>query len=120
MALRNYTGESGADAAATHTINIPAGSNVANFKSLTVSTRGADQAADIKIAITDGGRERWIVWLRNAQIHGGHFANIGNIILANSPSSLTITTGAAGAGSIVVVSCVVEALVNPNARLDEF
>jgi hypothetical protein len=120
MALRNFTGESGANAAAVHTISIPEGTTSADFRSLTVSTRGADQAADIKIAITDSGRERWIVWLRNAQIHGGHFSNIGKIILANTPSTLTITTGAAGAGSIVVVSCVFEASVNTNAGLDQY
>jgi len=120
MALRNYTGESGANAAATHTINIPDGSNVANFKSLTVSTYGADIGADVKIAITDGGRERWVAYLRSAKVFGEHFVNIGNIILANSPSTLQITTTGGGGSCIVVVSCVVEALVNPNARLDEF
>jgi len=120
MALRNFTGESAADSVATHTISIPEGSTVANFKSLTVSTRGADQGADIKVAITDSGHERWIVWLREAVIHGGHFDHIGNIILANTPSTLTITTGAGGASCIVVVSCVFEANVNPNAGLDQF
>ena len=119
MALRNFTGESAADSVATHTINIPDGTQSVDFKSLTVSTRGADQAADIKVAITDGGRERWIVWLRNAQIHGGHFDSIGKIIMANTPSTLQITTTAAGAGSIVVVSCVVDADVNTNAGLDQ-
>ena len=120
MALRNFTGESAADAAASHSISVPTGTTVADFKSLTVSTRGADLAADIKIAITDGGRERWIAYLRSGQIHAAHFSDIGNIILANTPSTLGITTGAGGAGCIVVTSAVVDAKVNENAGQDSF
>ena len=105
MPLRNFTGESAANTAKTHSISVGTVGSV-NFKSLTISTRGADQAADIKIAITDGGRERWIVWLRESQIHGAHFSEIGDIILANTPSTLEITTGAAGTGCIIVISCV--------------
>ena len=118
--LRNFTGESGANAAGTHSISVPTGTNYVYFKSLTVSTRGADIGADVKIAITDGGRERWIAYLRSGQVHAAHFNDIGKIILANTPSSLGITTGAGGAGCIVVTSAVVEASVNANAGQDSF
>ena len=104
--LRNFTGESGADAAATHSIAVPDGTVSVFFQSLTVSTRGGDIGADVKIAITDGGRERWIVYLRSGKVYSGHFDSIGNIQLSNSPSSLGITTSAGGTGCIVVVSAV--------------
>jgi hypothetical protein len=120
VALRNFTGESGADAAGNHSISVPTGTTSVHFQSLTVSTRGADIGADVKVAITDGGRERWIAYLRSGQIHAAHFNDIGKIILANNPSTLGITTGAGGAACIVVVSAVVEANVNPNFGDDSF
>lgn len=105
--LRNFTGESTADAAATHAISIPTGTNLVTFQSLTISTRGADIAADVKVAITVNAREVWIAWLRSGQIHGGHFANIGDI--AVDGKALGITTVAGGASCIVVTSAVVKA-----------
>jgi hypothetical protein len=120
MALRNFTGESTADNPASHSISVPAGTVSVDFKSLTVYTRAADIAADVKVAITDGGRERWVCYLRSGQVHAAHFNDIGEIILANTPSTLGITTSTGGASVIVGVSCVVEAKVNANAGQDSF
>lgn len=108
MALRNITGESGVDAAAEHSVPIKSDTNRVDFDSLTISTRGADIAADVKIAIKDGNRERWVAYLRSAQIFGGHFNDIGEIIITNG--SCSIETSSGGGSVIVVVSAVCNVL----------
>lgn len=120
MALRNFFGESGTNAAATHTIPLPDGCTHADFRSLTISTHGGDVAADVEISILDGGRKRWGAWLRSDKLYGAHFSLIGKIILANKPTTLQIYTGAGGANVIVSVACVIEANVNENAGSDSF
>lgn len=106
MALRNFTGESAVNTAKTHDLTIPEGSNFAKFFSLTISSRGGDISEDTKIAITDSGRERWIFYMRSGGTGRAHFTKLGKIILANTPTSLQITTAAAGADVIIVVSAV--------------
>ena len=114
MALKNYTGESGAGSAKTHTLDIPAGAVIANFQSLTISVRGADLSADVSISIVDDGVTRWNAYLRNGtaaattktvwEFHPGEIIIRGN--------TLTITTGAGGAGAVLVVSAVYNAYQN--------
>ena len=104
MRRLTYTSESTANATKTHILNIPGKTKWVDVKSLTISTRGADVAADISITIQDDGAPRWKVWLRSAQIFGGHFPNIGVIPL--SSGKMKIVTAAGGSGVIVTVSCV--------------
>jgi hypothetical protein len=110
MSRRSYTGESGANAIATHTLTVPAGTTHIDISSLTVSTRAADTAADISITINDDNIARWITWLRSAQVFGGHFTNLGKIPVTSG--TCTVVTAAGGASCIVITSIVYEAVVN--------
>jgi hypothetical protein len=105
MALRNLVGESAAGAAASYPIGVPTGSHKATFDSLTISTKGADVSADIKVSIIDGARTRWAAYLRNGQIYGAHFNDIGDIQLNND--TLTVATTSGGAGVIVATAAVI-------------
>jgi protein subunit release factor B len=104
MALKNYTGESADNTAGTHTLDTISGVNCADFKSLTVSVRGANAGADIKIAIVDDGIDRWVAWIRSGSVPRPMTLLPGQIITRGN--TLTITTGAGGTGCIVVVSAV--------------
>jgi len=105
MALRNLWSESTAGQPKSHVINVPTGSKIAYFDSLTVSTHGADVAADVGITIVNNGRTKWGAWLRSAQIYGAHFSDIGDIELTSN--DLTVETTSGGAGVIVSVAAVV-------------
>ena len=113
MRRLTYTAEcSAADGATTHTIPMPGDTRWVKIESLTVSTRGADIAADISITIQDVQPyktiERWRVWLRNAQIFGGHFASIGTVHIENGIMRIHVDAG--GAGVITDLSCVYKCL----------
>ena len=104
-----FTGESSAaNTAHTHVLGISGDTEWVDIKSLTVSSRGGDISADVGVTIYDNNTERWTVWLRSAQIFGGHFPNIGIIPIKNN--IMKIHTDAGGANVIVAVSCVYKCL----------
>ncbi len=108
MRRYSFTGESAVNTAKTHTLDTPSTTDWVDIKSLTITTRGGDIAADISIKIQDNGVDRWIAWLRSGKIYGAHFSDI-DVIKLNS-GVLQIVTAAGGADVVVVVSCVYKSL----------
>lgn len=105
MPVQNIVGESGANAAATHTVPIRSDTKIVKFESLTVSTQGADIGADVKVSILDGNRERWVAYLRSGKVYDAHYNDIGDIIISNGSCSIKTTAG--GASCVVATSAVV-------------
>lgn len=103
-----YTDESSANTSKTHTPQVPTNTEYINFESLTISTRGADVAADVGIAIKDGSNTVWKAWLRSGQVFGAHFANIGTIPFKGV---MTIVTDQGGSSVVVVTSCVYQTFI---------
>ena len=98
-----FTGESTADATGTHALGKPGNTHWVDIKSLTIGTRGADVAKDVKIEIKDGAEARWVGYLRSAKEFGKEFSDIGMVKMTDA---FTIVTSAAGAAAITLVSCV--------------
>jgi len=109
MRRLTYTAEcSAADGPAIHTIPMPADTRYVDITSLTISTRGADVSNDISVIIQDVQPyttiSRWQVWLRSAQIFGGHFASIGMIPIEHG--NMQISTANGGTGVITILTVV--------------
>lgn len=108
MITRTLVGDSAANTAKTHTITQPTGNKGTKdieIRSLTVSTAGADIAADTTISIQDNAVEIWRVELRSGKVFGGHF-RFDDYPLTIRDGDCTIVTDAAGASVIVSVSVV--------------
>lgn len=101
-----FTGISAANAAKTHTVTLPTGKEIF-VHTLTVSTSGADIAADCTIAIKDNAVSVWEVELRAGQLFGGHF-DFSSCPIPIRAGDLTVVTDAAGAGCLVTVSMTYE------------
>jgi hypothetical protein len=106
------TGDSAANTAKTHTITAPAVNSGTSKKkkvvihSITVSTKGADIAADVGVLLTKANGETWNVELRSGKVFGGHF-NFDHPIDCGH-GDVTITTDAGGASVVVTTSVVYE------------
>lgn len=109
-----FTGEcSASNTANTHTLGVPGDTAWVDITSLTISSRGGDISADVKVTIYDNNTERWSVSLRSGQVFGGHFSNIGIIPIKNGV--MKIHTDAGGASVYMVVSCVYKCLTSTEA-----
>ena len=98
-----FTGESTADATATHALGTPGQTHWVDIKSLIISTRGADVAKDVKIEIKDAAEARWVGYLRSGKEWGNTYSDIGMIKMTDA---FTIVITAIGAAGISVASCV--------------
>jgi len=103
MKRMTFTGDSAANTEKTHALGTPGNTAFVDIKSLNVSTRGGDVAADASIQIKDGGTARWVAYLRDDKEFGKNFTNLGMIEMTDA---FTILTDDAGSGVIVTVSCI--------------
>lgn len=114
MALKNYVGESVANTAKTHNLDVPTEATVADFTNLTISIRGGATAADFEIRILDDGIVRYEFWIESGvaaataktvwEMHPGKIK-----IRGDSGAGLQIVTGEGGGTCVVVVSAVYDA-----------
>ena len=105
-----FTAESSAaDMGTWHTLGIPGDTTMVDIKSLTVSSRAGDVAADVGITLLDSaaaqsGSVRWKSGLRSAKEWGNYYPNIGMIKITNG--GLQLHTDRGGTSVLMVVSCV--------------
>ena len=111
-----YTGESTADATGTHALGTVGQTYWVDIKSLTISTRGADVAKDVKIEIKDASEARWVGYLRSGKEFGKEFSDIGMVKMTDA---FTIVTSAVGAAGIAVVSCVYSCYTQAEETLNQ-
>jgi hypothetical protein len=74
--------------------------------SITVTTSGADIAADVGIAVADNGTTIWNGELRSGKVFGGHFAFPAPIPIR--AGNCVITVDAGGASVVTVTSVIYE------------
>jgi hypothetical protein len=99
------TQDSGANAA--NALTIARGNKKRIFiKSLTVSTSGADIAADISVIIEDNDVDVWKCILRSGQVYGGHFDFGKGLPIRNGDCDIDVSAG--GALVVTTVSVVYE------------
>lgn len=111
MATFIKTADSTANTAQTLTLTAPKVNNTTGntryllLHSLTVSTSGADLAADMGVKITTGSGQTWNVELRSGKVFGGHFEFSHPIV---SRGDITIVADAGGALVVSTLSVVYE------------
>ena len=111
MALKNFVGQSVANTLTTHNLDIPTGSNVADFVNLTISIKGGATAADFAVQILDDAVVRYEFWVESGvaaataktvwEMHPGEI-----IVRGDNGAGLQVKTGAAGGTCVVIVSAV--------------
>lgn len=107
--IKSSTGS--ANATTTLTLTAPAtNTTTANTRHIllhhiTVSTKGADIAADIVVTITNAASETYIINMRSGQVYGV-VENFDQPIV--SRGTLTVTATAGGAGCISTIAAVYE------------
>jgi hypothetical protein len=66
------------------------------IKSLTISTGGADLAADCSVIIEDNDVDVWKVELRSGKVFGGHFDFGKGLPIRNGDCDIDVDAGGAG------------------------
>lgn len=102
------TNDSAANTAKTTTITKPTGKEI-YIHTLTVSTGGADLAADCSIVINDNAVAVWKVEFRAGQIFGGHF-DFSSCPIPVRSGDATIVVDAGGASVVTTTSVTYEIL----------
>jgi hypothetical protein len=106
--IKTVTGTSGANAAQTLTITLPANKKRIFLRHLTVTTKGADVASDIDIVINDNAVAIYPIALRTGKVFGGDF-DFGKGIPIRA-GDCTIVIDAGGASVVTVAGAVYEIL----------
>lgn len=78
------------------------------IRTLTVTTRGGDVAADTNIIINDNGTKVWGAVLRSGKVFGGHFDFGKGLPIRNG--ACTIVVDDAGANVITETSAIYEVI----------
>ena len=106
--INSTVGTSSANSAKTTTITMPSNKKRIFIRNLTLTTKGADIAADVTIDIKDNGTTVWSAALRSGKVFGGIWDFNKGLPIRNGDCTIVVAAG--GAGVITVTSIIYEIL----------